>query len=97
MRKDDEVTVVRGSHKGREGKITQVHRSAYAIAIDKVTKEKSNGQTVNIPIHPSNVVLTKLKLDKNRDALLNRRAAAKGATGGKSDKGVAPSEMAKVD
>jgi large subunit ribosomal protein L26e len=89
--------VVRGAHKGREGKVSQVHRAAYAIAIDKVTKEKSNGQTVNIPIHPSNVVITKLKLDKNRDALLNRRAAAKGGVTGKSEKGVAASEMAKVD
>ncbi len=31
------------------------------------------GATVNIPVHPSNVVITKLKLDKARKQILERR------------------------
>jgi hypothetical protein len=53
------------------------------IYIDKITREKANGQTVHIGIHPSKVQITKLKLDKNRKELIARRAKAK--TGGKYD------------
>merc|ERR1711957_80716 len=64
IRKDDEVIVVRGSNRGREGKVIQVYRKKYVIHIERVTREKSNGSTVNVGIHPSNVMITKLKLDK---------------------------------
>merc|ERR1712227_283367 len=70
IRKDDEVIVVRGSNKGREGKVIQVYRKKYVIHIERVTREKSNGSTVNVGIHPSNVMITKLKLDKDRKAKL---------------------------
>jgi len=72
IRKDDEVTVVRGSNKGREGKITSVYRLKYLVHIERVTREKSNGQSVPIGIHPSKVVVTKLKLDKDRENILSR-------------------------
>merc|ERR1711918_223030 len=62
IRKDDEVIVVRGSHRAREGKVIQVYRKKYVIHIERVTREKSNGSTVNVGIHPSNVMITKLKL-----------------------------------
>merc|ERR1711998_639020 len=66
IRKDDEVIVARGSNRGREGKVIQVYRKKYVIHIERVTREKSNGSTVNVGIHPSNVLITKLKLDKDR-------------------------------
>ncbi|GAM37988.1 ribosomal protein [Talaromyces pinophilus] len=72
IRKDDEVTIVRGSNKGREGKVTSVYRLKYAIHIERVVREKSNGQSVPLGIHPSKVVITKLKLDKDRENLLER-------------------------
>jgi len=81
IRKDDEVLVVRGSHKGREGKVVSVYRLKYIIHIERVSREKSNGQSVPIGIHPSKVVVTKLKLDKDREKILERvgkgREAAK--------------------
>merc|ERR1711918_251206 len=70
IRKDDEVIVMRGSNKGREGKVVQVYRKKYVIHIERVTREKSNGSTVNVGIHPSNVLINKLKLDKDRKAKL---------------------------
>lgn len=73
VRKDDEVTIVRGSHKGREGKVSQVYRLKWAIQVEKVSKEKSNGYSVPININASNVVITKLHLDKGRKAILKRR------------------------
>ncbi|KAI8811082.1 translation protein SH3-like domain-containing protein [Cladochytrium replicatum] len=77
VRKDDEVTVVRGTHKGREGKVTEVYRRKFIIHIEKLTREKVNGATIQIPIHPSKVVIAKLKLDKDRNSLLERKAAGK--------------------
>ncbi|KAI8379546.1 translation protein SH3-like domain-containing protein [Radiomyces spectabilis] len=74
VRKDDEVMVVRGTYKGREGKIVQVYRKKWVIHIDRVTREKVNGATVPIGIHPSKVVVTKLKIDKSRQAILDRKA-----------------------
>lgn len=76
VRKDDEVLIVRGSHKGREGKVTQVYRKKWVIHVERVHREKGNGQTIMIGINPSNVVITKLKLDKDRKALLERKSTA---------------------
>ena len=72
VRKDDEVTVVRGTNKGKEGKVTSVYRLRYAIHIERVTRDNARGAAVHIPIHPSNVVITKLKLDKDRENILAR-------------------------
>merc|ERR1719326_1548775 len=80
IRRDDEVTVVRGSYHDREGKVIQVYRKKWCIHVERVTRDKANGQTVPIPLHPSKVVITKVKLDKDRKALLERknRSTAKG-------------------
>merc|ERR1719163_200462 len=73
IRRDDEVTVVRGSYHDREGKVIQVYRKKWCIHVERVTRDKANGQTVPIPLHPSKVVITKVKLDKDRKALLERK------------------------
>lgn len=88
IRKDDEVTVVRGTHKGKEGKVTSVYRLKYVIHIERVTDDKANSQTVPVGIHPSKVIVTKLKLDKDREAILER----KGGKGKESEKGKAAAE-----
>ncbi|KAI9679552.1 MAG: 60S ribosomal protein L26B [Caeruleum heppii] len=72
IRKDDEVLITRGSNKGREGKVTSVYRLKYVVHIERVSREKSNGQAVPIGIHPSKCVVTKLKLDKDRENILER-------------------------
>lgn len=43
IRKDDEVMVMRGTFKGREGKVTAVYRKKFVIHIERVTVEKVNG------------------------------------------------------
>merc|ERR1719199_583221 len=73
IRKDDEVTVARGSFKGRAGKVVQVYRKKWVIHIERITREKVNGATVNVGVDPSKVVITKLKIDKDRKALLERK------------------------
>ncbi|KAH8972959.1 hypothetical protein BDL97_01G019400 [Sphagnum fallax] len=83
VRKDDEVQVVRGTYKGREGKVVQVYRRKWVIHIERITREKVNGSTVNVGIDPSKVVITKFKLDKDRKALLDRKGKGRAAEKGK--------------
>merc|ERR1712072_1239229 len=80
IRRDDEVMIVRGHYHDREGKVICVYRKKFRIHVERVTRDKANGQTVPVGIHPSKVVITKLKMDKDRKALLDRknRAAKKG-------------------
>uniref|UniRef100_A0A8H7NM02 KOW domain-containing protein n=1 Tax=Bionectria ochroleuca TaxID=29856 RepID=A0A8H7NM02_BIOOC len=52
IRKDDEVTIVRGSNKGREGKVTSVYRLKYVIHVERITRDKASGQSVPLGIHP---------------------------------------------
>ncbi|CAK3925091.1 60S ribosomal L26-2 [Lecanosticta acicola] len=79
IRKDDEVIIKRGSNKGREGKITSVYRLKYVVHVERVSREKSNGQSVPIGIAPSKIEITKLKLDKDREKILERIAAGREA------------------
>ncbi|RYP54052.1 hypothetical protein DL768_001054 [Monosporascus sp. mg162] len=77
IRKDDEVEIVRGSNKGREGKVTSVYRLKYQIHVERVTRDKASGQSVPLGIHPSKVVIKKLKLDKDRENILERIKAGR--------------------
>jgi large subunit ribosomal protein L26e len=70
---------VRGTNKGREGRITSVYRLKWVVHVERVTREKSNGQSVPIGIHPSKVVITKLKIDKDRESILERMAKGREA------------------
>merc|ERR1711869_119707 len=73
VRKDDEVSVVRGTYKGREGKVMQCYRKKWIIHVERITREKASGATVQVGIHPSKCVVTNLKLDKDRKAILERK------------------------
>lgn len=46
VRKDDEVMVVRGTYKGREGKVVQVYRRKWVIHVERITREKVNGEVL---------------------------------------------------
>lgn len=83
VRSEDEVQIVRGSFKGKEGKVAAVYRKKWVLHIENVSRESARGATVPVGIDASKVVITKLKLDKDRKALLERRAAGKDAGKGK--------------
>jgi len=82
--------------KGKEGKVKTVYRKKYCIYIERLTREKANSQTVDIPIHPSNVEITKLFIDKDRKKLLARKARAKKGGGDKTEK-IQESEVKKEE
>ncbi|RMX67679.1 hypothetical protein DD238_000632 [Peronospora effusa] len=76
IRKEDEVIIVRGSQKSREGRVTAVYRKKFVIHVERVVREKANGASVPIGIDASKVVITKLKLDKDRKKILERKNRA---------------------
>ncbi|MEM3874966.1 MAG: 50S ribosomal protein L24 [Candidatus Bathyarchaeia archaeon] len=78
VRSGDTVRVMRGDHKGFEGKVARVDRKKFRIYVEGLTREKVDGSTVFVPIHPSKVMITKLNLDdKWRKKILQRRKEAK--------------------
>lgn len=79
VRKDDEVKIVRGDKKGMEGKVLSVYRKKFVIHVDRVFQDTAKGGQSKLGINPSNVVITKLKIDKDRNTLLARKAAGRKA------------------
>lgn len=78
IRTGDVVRVMRGDYKGIEGKVTKVDRKKYRIYIEGITRQRVDGTTVPVPIHPSNVEIIKLNLDdKIRREILERRLSGR--------------------
>jgi large subunit ribosomal protein L24 len=76
VRTGDTVKIMRGDRKGFEGKVSLVDRRKYRIFVEGVTREKVDGTTTLIPIHPSKVMITRLNLDdKRRRKMLERKGS----------------------
>ncbi|MGQ9551349.1 MAG: 50S ribosomal protein L24, partial [Candidatus Bathycorpusculaceae bacterium] len=77
IRKGDAVRIMRGDHKGFEGKITRIDRKKYRIYVEGLTREKVDGTTIFVPLHPSKVMIKNLNLDDGwRKKILERKKAA---------------------
>jgi large subunit ribosomal protein L24 len=71
VRKGDTVRVMRGDHKGFEGKVSQIDLKRYRIFIEGLTREKVDGTNIFVSVHPSKVMIKNLKLDdKWRKAII---------------------------
>ena len=80
VRKGDTVMIMRGDRKGSEGKVTQIDRKNYRIFVDGANREKVDGTTIPVPIHPSKVMITRLNLDdKWRKKAMERKITMKKA------------------
>ncbi|HYB68433.1 MAG TPA: 50S ribosomal protein L24 [Candidatus Acidoferrales bacterium] len=74
VRRGDTVRVIRGDHRGVEGKITRVDLPKYRVYVEGLTREKVDGTTVFLPVHPSKVIITGLNLDdKWRKKIIERK------------------------
>jgi large subunit ribosomal protein L24 len=77
-RTGDTVRVMRGDHKGFEGKVSRVDVQEYRIYVEGLTREKVDGSTIFVPVHPSKVIITRLNLDdKWRKDVLERKKTAR--------------------
>lgn len=63
VRTGDTVRVMRGDRKGFEGKVTGVDKKNYRIFVEGLSREKVDGTTIFLPVHPSKVMVTGLNLD----------------------------------
>jgi len=78
VRKGDTVQITRGDFRGFEGKVLRVDRGNYRITVEGVTRERVDGTSVPVSIHPSKVVITGLNLDDEwRKKALQRKGAGK--------------------
>merc|ERR1712154_297829 len=74
LRKEDEVQIVRGKYKDEpSGKVLSIYRRRMCIYIERIVKEKATGGRVQVPVHPSNCVITKIKQDIDRKNLISRK------------------------
>jgi large subunit ribosomal protein L24 len=72
--KGDTVKIVRGQFKKKTGKVSKVDYQNYKVYIEGIENIKKDGNKTQIPITPSNLIITTLKLDdKKRVALLERK------------------------
>jgi large subunit ribosomal protein L24 len=75
VRKGDTVRVMRGDHKGFEGKINRVDLQSFRIFIEGLTREKVDGTAIFVSVHPSKVMIKNVVLDdKWRKRTIERKA-----------------------
>jgi len=97
VRKGDTVRILRGDHKGFEGKVSRVDLKHYRVFLEGLTREKVDGSTVFVALHPSKIMIKNLNLDdKVRKAILERKKPIikKGA---KPTKKAAPKKVAEKE
>lgn len=75
VRKGDTVKVMKGEEKGKEGKVSKVKPPK--VSIEGITRSKTDGTKVFVPIHSSNLILTDVDLsDPKRKRIIERRVPA---------------------
>jgi large subunit ribosomal protein L24 len=95
VRKGDTVRVMRGDHKGFEGKVSKVDLKRYRVTLEGLTREKVDGTTVFVTLHPSKIMIKTLNLDdKLRKAVLDRKKPII-RKGQKAAKKASPKKVAK--
>ncbi len=78
VKKGDTVKVMRGSKKSERGKISEVNLKKMKIKIEGVEVKRANGETAQIYIDPSNVMLTVLNMDDiKRKKFVKRKSPVK--------------------
>ena len=72
-KKGDLVRIMRGQFRATEGKIVRVDYRSIRIFVDSATTTKADGKEVQLPVHPSNLLLVKLELDDERKKIIERK------------------------
>jgi ribosomal protein uL24 len=72
---DDTVSITKGDRKLSEGRVLRVDVDGCRVYIEGVTRTRMDGSTVQIPIKPANVIITRLNLnDQWRRRILERKS-----------------------
>ena len=78
IHRDDEVQGTIGE-RSINGKVLEVRLRQMRVIVENCGKVKDNGQHVALPVHPSNLVITKLKMDNHRKELIKKKSKARSA------------------
>jgi len=73
VKEGDLVKIMRGQFRDTEGKVVRVDYADIRVFLDNATVTKADGKEVNVPVHPSNLMLVKLELDDERKKLIERK------------------------
>lgn len=73
VKKGDEVVVMRGKYKNKNGKVSRISLKTSKIFIEGITRKKVAGTEVQASFHPSNLKIVNFNLnDQDRLKALNR-------------------------
>ncbi|MGC8573319.1 MAG: 50S ribosomal protein L24 [Caldisphaera sp.] len=74
LRVGDKVKVVKGSYKGKSGKVSEVDLKRLFVKIEGITRKKADGTEIPVKFRPWNLVITDLDLkDEERKKIVQRR------------------------
>ena len=72
---DDTVSITKGDRKLSEGRVLRVDVKDCRVYVEGITRTRMDGSTVQIPIKPENVMITRLNLnDQWRRRILERKS-----------------------
>ena len=78
VRKNDVVKILRGSFKGKQGKVSKVDTKKMKVYVEGIVRTKKDGTKVPVPLDPSNLMIVSLNLeDKKRAKALERKLKEK--------------------
>ena len=66
IKKGDKVKILRGQHKKKEGKVERVSLKQEHVYVTGVELIKKEGTKMNVPLSPSNLMITELNLDDKK-------------------------------
>lgn len=66
VRKGDTVRILRGTYKGKEGKVNDVDTKNLKVFVDGIEHTKREGAKKRIPLQPSNLQIVELILKDNK-------------------------------
>ncbi len=74
LRTGDKVRILRGTNKGKEGKIDEVNVKQAKVYVSGIEKTKKDGSKIRLPLKPSNLQIVELKIDdkKRKQKLLTK-------------------------
>ncbi|MBN2567112.1 50S ribosomal protein L24 [Candidatus Woesearchaeota archaeon] len=88
VRKGDRVKVLRGSFRGKDGKVDHVDVGRNAVYIEKLERSKKDGTKRLVPFNASNLMIVDLTLeDKKRKRILERTAPKRKPASGEKKNG----------
>lgn len=74
LRKGDTIKIMRGSFKGKQGKIMNVNVKKIAVYVEGIQRTRKDGTKVSVAFHPSNLLIMTLNLeDKKRVKVIERK------------------------